>query len=138
MNFSPTAARRLIVSGLGSPVLDASAVLAVMQCEEGTDRVIRLLPSAVISAVNVAEVLAKLVQKGVPDRTAVEAFNALNIEVAPFGLSEALSSVSFVHPKLSLGDRACLATATVKGAAAITADTIWKDVATTVNVVCVR
>ena len=119
-------------------MLDASAVLAVMQRGEGSDRVIQLLPTAVISAVNVAEVLAKLVQKGMPGRAAVEAFDALNIEVAPFGLSEALSSVNFIHPKLSLGDRACLATAAVKGAAAITADTIWKDVAATVNALCVR
>ena len=126
------------MSGLGDPVLDASAVLAVMQGEGGTDRIIQLLPRAIISAVNVAEVLAKLVQKGMPDRVAVEAFQALNIEVAPFGLSEALSSMKFVHPALSLGDRACLATATLKGAPAVTADTIWKNVATTVNVVCVR
>ena len=138
MNSSPTAARRLIVSGPGDPVLDASAVLAVMQRGEGSDRVIQLLPTAVISAVNVAEVLAKLVDKGMPGPVAVEAFGALHIEVAPFGLSEAVSSVNFVHPKLSLGDRACLATAAVKGGAAVTADIIWKDVATTVNVVCVR
>ena len=126
------------MSSLGDAVLDASAVLAVMQGETGADRVLEVLAGSVMSAVNVAEVLAKLVDKGMPGPVAVEAFGALHIEVAPFGLSEAVSSVNFVHPKLSLGDRACLATAAVKGGAAVTADTIWKDVATTVNVVCVR
>jgi PIN domain nuclease of toxin-antitoxin system len=101
-----------------------------MQGETGADRVLEVLAGSVMSAVNVAEVLAKLVDKGMPGPVAVEAFDALNIEVAPFGLSEAVSSLNFVHPKLSLGDRASLATAAVKGGAAVTADTIWKDAAT--------
>lgn len=47
-------------------VLDASAVLALLNAEPGEDKVRLLLPRATISAVNVAEVLAKLVTQGMP------------------------------------------------------------------------
>lgn len=45
-------------------VLDASAVLAFLKRERGWDVVERLLPGAVMSVVNLAEVLAKAVDAG--------------------------------------------------------------------------
>jgi len=47
-------------------VFDASAVLALMQGEPGADKLKHLQQFAVVNAVNVAEVLAKLVSRGVP------------------------------------------------------------------------
>ena len=45
-------------------VLDASAVLAVFNVEKGAEKVEPLLSNSIISSVNVAEVLTKMVEKG--------------------------------------------------------------------------
>lgn len=47
-------------------VLDASAVLALLQDEPGAEVVERVLPGSVLSTVNLAEVVGKLVDAGVP------------------------------------------------------------------------
>jgi PIN domain nuclease of toxin-antitoxin system len=49
-------------------VLDASAVLAVLQQERGSEAVVPLLSGACICAVNYAEVVTKLVNKNVVAR----------------------------------------------------------------------
>ena len=46
-------------------VLDASALLALLQNEPGSDAVAAVLPHAVLSAVNLSEVVAKMVERGV-------------------------------------------------------------------------
>ena len=45
---------------MNSFVLDASALLAVLHNEPGADKVIQCLPTAIMSAVNYAEVLTSL------------------------------------------------------------------------------
>ena len=65
------------------PVFDASAVLALMQGEPGADKLRDLQPDAVVNAVNAAEVLAKLVNRGVPAAEAQAAYDALRAQV-PF------------------------------------------------------
>ena len=45
-------------------ILDASALLCLLFGEPGADRVERALPDAFISAANLAEVLSKLVDRG--------------------------------------------------------------------------
>ena len=47
-------------------VLDASAVLALVQDEPGSGRVALCIPGALISAVNFAEVVGKLADAGMP------------------------------------------------------------------------
>ena len=47
-----------------SVVLDSSAVLAVIHAEPGADVVIEALDDAIVSAVNHAEVITKLVERG--------------------------------------------------------------------------
>ena len=51
-------------------VLDASALLALLQGEEGSGRVAEGIPGAWISAVNLAEVAGKLMEAGVPEAEA--------------------------------------------------------------------
>jgi PIN domain nuclease of toxin-antitoxin system len=70
------------VSERSKPILDATAVLALIQDETGAKRLWPLVPEAAISAVNVAEVLAKLIGKGMPREEALAAFHALHLEVA--------------------------------------------------------
>jgi PIN domain nuclease of toxin-antitoxin system len=101
-------------------LLDASAVLAVR--------------GGMISAVNLAEVFNKLIQRGVPKKAAVDVTHALNLQVIPFDLAEALHSADFVHPGVSLGDRACLGTARTHHLRAVTADSRWRDIRANVKV----
>ncbi|HWF62573.1 MAG TPA: type II toxin-antitoxin system VapC family toxin [Nitrospira sp.] len=50
-------------------VFDATAVLAVLNDEPGAEKVAPLLPRAVMSSVNLAEVVSKLADAGIPDET---------------------------------------------------------------------
>jgi len=118
--------------------LDASAVLAVLQEEPGGEEVAALLPSAVIGAVNAAEVVGKLVEAGMPAADARAAVAALGFDVVPFDhdLAEATGALRTATAAfgLSLGDRACLALAKRLDAEAVTTDAAWADVRVGVRV----
>lgn len=62
-----------------------------------------------VNAVSVAEVLAKLVAKGMPRDLAVAALDALHLEVAPFEPKDADLSAAYAARDVSLGDRCFLA-----------------------------
>jgi PIN domain nuclease of toxin-antitoxin system len=79
-------------------------------------RLRKLQPEAVVNAVNVAEVLAKLVGRGMPGREAQAAFDALHLETMPFESAMAADSVQSIHKSVSLGDRCFLVAASVHGA----------------------
>lgn len=119
-------------------LLDASAVLALLQNERGSDELQKTAPGASISAVNLAEVLCKLIARGMPKQAAVEAVGALNLKVLPFEIMEASHSADFVHPGISLGDRACLGTAQLRGLRAITAESRWLEIRRDVEVAVFR
>jgi ribonuclease VapC len=93
------------------PVFDASAVLALMQGEPGADRLWDLRQNAVVNAVNAAEVLAKLVSRGMPAAEAQAAYDALHLETTPFEPAMVAISARYVHKEVSLGDRCFLAAA---------------------------
>jgi ribonuclease VapC len=97
------------------PVFDASAVLALMQGEPGADQLRELQPNAVVNAVNTAEVLAKLVNRGMPASEAQAAYDALHLETAPFEPDMAMISAHYVRKGVSLGDRCFLAAAQRRG-----------------------
>lgn len=120
------------------PLLDASAVLAVLFEEAGADTVRVAGPHPAIGAVNAAEVLAKLVRVGMPIAAAVEALESMHLELVPFGIAEAVESARLATVRgLSLGDRACLATAKLRACPVLTADRHWKG-ATAQKVVLIR
>jgi len=97
------------------PVFDASAVLALMHGEPGADRLKAVQPDAVVSAVNAAEVLAKLVSRGMPAAEAQAAYEALHFETTPFEPAMAAISARYVRKGVSLGDRCFLAAAERNG-----------------------
>lgn len=111
-------------------VLDASAVLAVLNGEPGEKKVIPLLAESAISAVNLTEVGAKLLEAGMDEASAQIAVSVLGIgEVTDFDEELAwetakLRPVTKQHG-LSLGDRACLALAIKLNVPAVTADKQW-------------
>ena len=110
-------------------VLDASAILALLNSEAGKDRVEAVLTESVISSVNYCEVLSKLRDVGMTDAESTASFDLLNVGVADFDANLARIAAG-LRPTtkplgLSLGDRACLALALDRKATVITADSVW-------------
>jgi PIN domain nuclease of toxin-antitoxin system len=123
-------------------VLDASAFLALVLGERGGARVAEYVGGAVMSSVNYAEVLTKLGDGGLPDEMTEAIVERLQIQILPFTETHAVQAARLRRPTadrgLSLGDRACLAVASVGGTKAITADRAWRDLEVGVEVVVVR
>lgn len=112
-------------------VLDASAILALLNHEPGTDKLTpEILSNATSSTVNLAEVLTKLVSAGGPPDEAWEDALTPVRDSAPFTDDHAKIAGSLVagtrHLGLSLGDRACLALGLALKAPVYTADRSWK------------
>ena len=113
-------------------VLDASAVLAYLQREPGFEKVgEELKAGAVISTVNLAEVEAKVISRGLDVDAATKSLLALGLTPRPFTEHDARQS-ALIYPTtqpagLSLGDRACLALGLTAGLDVMTADRSWKD-----------
>ena len=126
---------------MSSAVLDASAVLAYVYDEPGAPIVAVSLRDAVVSAVNAAEVVTKLMERDSPGR-AREDFRRLRLEIAPFDLQQAYLVADLRAPTrafgLSLGDRACLALARTLRLPALTADGRWSEVDVGVEVRLIR
>jgi ribonuclease VapC len=110
-------------------VLDASAVLCLLQEEKGAERVAETLPDSMIGAVNYSEVVAKLVEAGLDEVTVDSLIDKLQLNVIPFDRIQARLAGSLRSTTrklgLSLGDRACLALAAAEGATALTCERIW-------------
>ena len=121
-------------------VMDASALLALMQGERGSDVVDELIQDqeCIASSVNIAEVGTRLIDKGLAPAHLARTLQQLDVQPIDFDLEQATLCASLrlstKHVGLSLGDRACLAlTQLVKGTA-VTADSVWTDVAEAVGV----
>jgi ribonuclease VapC len=110
-------------------VLDASVVLAVMLGELTAVEAELWLTGSCIGAVNLSEVVAKLVDKGYHRDVIAENFAPMKLDVRPFDQPQAeragLLRDATRGAGLSLGDRACLALASVLGRPAATADKAW-------------
>jgi ribonuclease VapC len=112
-------------------VLDASALLAILNQEPGAETLTpELLSGAVISTVNLAEVHGKLVGRGLSPDDAWEAALAPIREAVLFTAGHARLVGDLVAQSrplgLSLGDRACLALGLALKAPVYTADKSWK------------
>lgn len=118
--------------GQGAYVIDASALLCLINGEPGAERVAAVLPQAVISAVNLAEVATKLNELGADAETARALLAPLHLSVVPFDETMAFATGALRAATrgqgLSLGDRACLALCVQRGATALTTDKAWADV----------
>lgn len=121
--------RRPRARAVADPVLDASAVLAVIFDEPGANLVANYLPGARISAVNAAEVMSKLADLGMPQETIEAVMEGLQLTISPFDMSDARESARLRpltrNAGLTLGDRSCLALARQFEAPAVTADQAW-------------
>ena len=118
-------------------VLDASAVLALLFDEPGAAKVRERIHGGLLGTTNLAEITAKLTDKGVPADEAARAVTLLGVEVVPFTEAHAHAS-SLMRPTtraagLSLGDRACLALAITRSLPALTAERRWPEIAEAVG-----
>lgn len=112
-------------------VLDASAILALIQEEPGAEVIRPLLKQSMMSTVNIAETLTSLQRVDIGPEEGLEYMSLLISEIVDFDIEQALE-VAVLFPKvkhkgLSLGDRACLALGKKYHATIYTADKIWKD-----------
>ncbi|HEY6763885.1 MAG TPA: type II toxin-antitoxin system VapC family toxin [Candidatus Sulfotelmatobacter sp.] len=126
-------------------VLDASALLAILNEEPGwetvTDR-LRTLDIFAMSTVNVSEAYGKLLSRGLRSEEAWRVVTAAVSEIAAFDEEQARIA-GHLLPRtrslgLSLGDRACLALAMVLKAPVYTADRVWKSLRLGVTIHVIR
>jgi ribonuclease VapC len=123
-------------------VLDSSAIIAWLRDEPGRATVDDQIRSATVSAVNLAEVVGKLVDKGLSPEEAVATASEIPCDVEPFDRALALAAGALRAETrrhgLSLGDRACLALAKREELPAITADRAWAQVEVGVEIRMLR
>lgn len=119
--------------------LDASAVLALLQDEPGADEVEGAIEDgAIISAVNLSEVLATMVDAGATADVAADLIVSPFVEIAPFDLESAMDAVRTRQATppagLSLGDRACLSLGRLRKLPVITSDRAWLGVSASLGI----
>ena len=123
-------------------VLDASALLCLLNDEIGANRVEATLDDAVISTVNFSEVIAKIVDRGGTVELAIAMLDPLHLKIVDFDRSQAVTASELrgaTRPVgLSLGDRACLALAMSRQLKVLTADRAWTDLAVDLQIELLR
>jgi PIN domain nuclease of toxin-antitoxin system len=117
----PNAARKV--------VLDASALLMVLQREPGCKLVESHLGRAVMSAVNLAEVATVLGRRGLSGYSVLADVYKIVPDIRPFDAEQASLTVTLDEKTkafgLSLAARACLALGVSTGYLVLTADPTW-------------
>lgn len=131
-----------------SAVLDSSALLAFLRGEPGANTVAGALRrGAIMSAVNLEEVLTKVADAGLDPATHLQGLMEAGIvpgslAIIPMDADAARASSSLRSATrrsgLSLGDRACLALARERGLPALTADRAWAGLVPGLKVVFLR
>ena len=124
-------------------VLDASAMLAMLNREPGSEKLTpEMLSNAAGSMVNLAEVHTKLVSRGGDPEEAWEDTLSSIQEPVPFTEEQARIAGGLVAQTralgLSLGDRACLALGLILKAPVYTTDKSWKNLQLGVRIHLIR
>lgn len=125
-----------------STVFDSSALLAVVFRERGAEAAARALNGAMISAVNAAEVVSRLVDSGTGAAAARAVLLAFGLTIRPFDAALAIDAgllrAATRALGMSLGDRACMALARRERARVITADRSWAALDIGVEIALIR
>src|SRR5262245_52624452 len=127
---------------MASAVFDASALLAHIGQEQGSDRIDELAVEALMSAVNLAEVFSKLAERGLSQREADMIVYRYRLGVGTFD-GELARQTGVLRPAtkslwLSLVDRACLALAQRVQLPIFTADKSWAKLNLGISIRVVR
>jgi len=93
-------------------VLDASAILAYLQSEPGSETIEDVLSGAAVSSVNWSEVVQKTLASKIAANNLRDDFEALGVRVHEFTADDAETAAALWQATrnfgLSLADRACL------------------------------
>lgn len=123
-------------------VLDASALLAYLQDEAGSEEVEAVLSEGAISTVNWTEVVQKTLAVGIEVHGLREDLMALGFMVSPFTAEEAeIAGRLWKETRrfgLSLGDRACLSLGLTLGLPVLTTDRVWADLSLALDIRVLR
>jgi PIN domain nuclease of toxin-antitoxin system len=123
-------------------VLDASALLALLNQEPGSEAVASIITQAAISAVNLSEVVAKLAEAGMAEAVLRQVLEGLGFEVVPFDETQAFIAGLLRSQTrslgLSFGDRACLALARERNLPVLTTDRVWENLNLGIEIRVVR
>ncbi|MDG1437297.1 MAG: type II toxin-antitoxin system VapC family toxin [Rickettsiaceae bacterium] len=113
-------------------VFDASALLILLQKESGSEKLRPLLDYAVMSTVNISEVLNVLGRNNLSAEESIPLINDMITEIIPFDIDQAELSAKLSLDTsiqgLSLGDRACIALGMQMKLPIYTADQLWGKV----------
>ncbi len=123
-------------------VLDASAVLALLNDETGAEQVADWLGDALISSVNWSEVAERSLSIGLGVGGLRDEMEALGLRVAGFDAVHAELAAVLREPTreagLSLADRACLALAGDLDIPVLTADRAWAGLDVGIEIEVIR
>lgn len=95
-----------------------------------------------MGTVNLSEVMAKLVENGMPESHAMSTLGELGLEIIPFDTDLALLAGA-LRPRtkpigMSLGDRACIALGMRLSLPVLTTDRNWQALASEVQIQVIR
>ena len=123
-------------------VIDASALLVLLLKEPGHENVAAKLTRSMMSAVNLSEVLARLVRHGVLPEEAHPRIAELGITIADYDQKQAVIAANIRETArasgLGLADCCCLALALSEQVPVLTADRVWKSLGLAIPVELVR
>ena len=128
-------------------VLDASAILALIFDEPGGEAVAEHLDGGTITAIGLAEVLTKHLDRGLETDGVARDLVALGVRVEPVTAADAEGQLELRRldlarsdggARLSMADRTCLAVAWRLGRPVLTADRLWAELDLPVEVILVR
>jgi len=123
-------------------VLDASAVLALLQSKPGWDVVASEIGTGAMSAINAVEVMTRLIDRSAPDPTLRAARALVERLSVPFDHRQAMRAAELRRATrplgLSLADRCCLALAITESLPVLTADRAWASLDIGVQIRVVR
>jgi ribonuclease VapC len=119
-------------------VLDASALLAALLDEPGKERVDAEIGGALMSTVNLAEVVGHFAKAGARREDVIEVLAGVPLTyIAPdeaLAVEAGMMRAAGEAYGLSLGDRICLALAKQVRGTALTADRAWRDIGPQIGV----
>jgi len=112
-------------------VYDSSALLAIILSEPGAEIASANIANAMVSSVNLAEVFSRAEDKGIPADKTERFLMGKEVQFVDFD-ADLARVVGVIRAKtrsrgLSIGDRACIATAIKHGATVVTADRVWAE-----------
>lgn len=123
-------------------VLDASALLALINKETGHELVAKVVSLSVMSTVNVTEVATVLHKHGIKIETTKRLIADILAEILVFDEAQAFTAAE-LNPLtskfgLSLGDRACLSLAKHLKLPILSADKVWSKLKIDADIKIIR